>query len=71
MFAESVWLLQREFSEGAGAEHHVPFADLPPIPAEVLFQKIASASAVAFWKLTEDEMIGMRRKAPRDYAAMR
>ncbi|MFF3381338.1 hypothetical protein ACFYXF_51370 [Streptomyces sp. NPDC002680] len=70
MFAEAVWLLHREFSEGAGAEHHALFAGLPPIPAEVLFQKIASASAVAFRRLTEDEMGRILRKAPQDYVAM-
>ncbi|MFH8663085.1 hypothetical protein [Streptomyces afghaniensis] len=71
MFAEAVWLLHREFSEGAGAEHHPLFADLPPIPAEVLFRKIANSSAVAFRKLTADQMVEILRKAPQDYAVMR
>jgi hypothetical protein len=31
-----VWLLHREFSEGAGPDHHPLFADVPPIPADVL-----------------------------------
>lgn len=65
------WLLHREFSEGAGSDHHPLFADLPPIPADVLFRKIANSSAVAFRKLTEDQMVEILRKAPQDYAAMR
>ncbi|MEU3958115.1 hypothetical protein AB0F45_38705 [Streptomyces achromogenes] len=69
MFAEAVWLLHREFSEGAGTDPL--FADLPPIPADVLFRKIASASAVAVRKLAEDQMVEILRKAPQDYAAMR
>ncbi|MGW6740698.1 hypothetical protein ACWGDX_08125 [Streptomyces sp. NPDC055025] len=71
MFAEAVWLLHGEFSGGAGAEHHPLFAGLPPIPADVLFRKIASASSVAFRKLTEVEMVEILRRAPQDYAAMR
>ncbi|MFG2424982.1 hypothetical protein ACGFWD_38975 [Streptomyces sp. NPDC048448] len=71
MFAEAVWLLHREFSEGVGSEHHPLFAGLPPIPADVLFRKIASASAVAFRKLTADQMAQILRTAPQDYAAMR
>ncbi len=71
MFAETVWLLHREFSEGAGAENHPLFAGLPPIPADVLFRKIASASAVAVRKATEDQLLEILRKAPQDYAAMR
>lgn len=71
MFAEAVWLLHREFSEGDGAMHNPLFAGLPSIPAGVLFRKIASASAVVFRKLTEDEMIEILRKAPQDYVAMR
>ncbi|MEV0035211.1 hypothetical protein [Streptomyces sp. NPDC050804] len=71
MFAEVVWLLHREFSDGAGAEHHPLFAGLPPIPADVLFRKIASASAVAVREATEDQMVETLRKAPQDYAAMR
>ena len=70
MFAEAVWLLHREFSEGAGAVHNPLFAGVPPIPADVLFKKIARSSAVAFRKLTE-EMVEILRKAPQDYAAMR
>ncbi|WP_223734743.1 hypothetical protein [Streptomyces purpurogeneiscleroticus] len=34
MFAEIVWVLHREFSEGAGADHHPLFAGLPPDPCE-------------------------------------
>ncbi|MFM9700948.1 hypothetical protein [Streptomyces europaeiscabiei] len=71
MFAEAVWLLHREFSEGAGSEHHPLFADLPQIPADVLFRKIANSSAVAFRKLTADQMVEILRKAPQDYAVMR
>ncbi|MFC7992012.1 hypothetical protein ACFUV2_22150 [Streptomyces pilosus] len=73
MFAEAVWLLHREFSEGAGPEHHPLFAGLPPIPAEILFRKIASSSAVAFRdrELTEAQMLEVLRKAPKDYAGMR
>jgi hypothetical protein len=71
MFAEAVWLLHREFSEDAGAEHHPLFAGLPPIPANILFRKIANSSAVVFRKLTEGQMLEMLRKAPQDYAAMR
>ncbi|WP_327722318.1 hypothetical protein OG381_48270 [Streptomyces sp. NBC_00490] len=70
MFAEAVWLLHREFSEGAGADHHPLFAGLPPIPADVLFQKIASASAVAVRTNAEDQMVEILRQAPQDYAAM-
>jgi hypothetical protein len=61
----------REFSEGAGSDHHPLFADLPPIPADVLFRKIANSSAVAFRKLTEARMLEILRTAPQDYAAMR
>jgi hypothetical protein len=71
MFAETVWLLHREFSEGAGADAHPLFADLPPIPADILFRKIANASALAFRKLTEGQMLEILRKAPQDYASMR
>ncbi|MGW0672588.1 hypothetical protein [Streptomyces sp. NPDC002746] len=70
-FAETVWLLHREFSEGAGADKHPLFADLPLIPADILFRKIASASAPVFRKLTEDQMLKILRKAPQDYDAMR
>ncbi|MEU9405830.1 hypothetical protein AB0E08_09000 [Streptomyces sp. NPDC048281] len=70
MFAEAVWLLHREFSEGAGVEGHPLFAGLPPIPADVLFRKIANVSAVAFRKLTADQMVEILRKAPQDYAGM-
>ncbi|MEU1458065.1 hypothetical protein [Streptomyces avermitilis] len=71
MFAEAVWLLHREFSEGVGSDHHPLFADLPPIPTDVLFRKIANASAVAFRKLTEAQMLDILRTAPQKYAAMR
>ncbi|MGW0564448.1 hypothetical protein ACWDZ4_28555 [Streptomyces sp. NPDC003016] len=71
LFAETVWLLHREFSEGSGTEHHALFAGLPPIPSDILFRKIANSSAVAFRKLTEAQMIEILRKAPNDYAAMR
>ncbi|QIY67968.1 hypothetical protein HEP84_00055 [Streptomyces sp. RLB1-33] len=71
MFAEVVWLLHREFSEGAGADHHPLFAGLPPIPADVLFRKIASASSVAWREMSEEQMFERLSKAPQDYAAMR
>lgn len=71
MFAETVWLLHREFSEGVGPEHHPLFAGLPPIPSQILFRKIANSSAAAFRKLTEAQMIEILHKAPDDYAAMR
>lgn len=70
MFAEAVWLLHREFSEGAGADHHPLFAGVPPIPTEVLFQKIASCSAVAHRELTQEQMVEILRKAPQDYNTM-
>ncbi|MFJ1744121.1 hypothetical protein ACIOG4_36345 [Streptomyces microflavus] len=70
LFAEMVWLLHREFSEGAGAEHHPLFAGLPLIPSDILFRKIANSSAVAFRALTEAQMTEILRKAPNDYAAM-
>ncbi|MEU6285514.1 hypothetical protein [Streptomyces sp. NPDC047028] len=70
MFAEAIWLLHREFSEGAGADHHLLFANVPPIPADVLFQKIASCSAPVHRKLTEDQMVAILRKAPQDYSGM-
>ncbi|WP_055527435.1 hypothetical protein [Streptomyces graminilatus] len=73
MFAETVWLLHREFSEGAGADEHTLFAvlDVPLIPADILFRKIANASALAVRKLTEAQMLEILRKAPQDYAARR
>ncbi|MEZ7005846.1 hypothetical protein [Streptomyces sp. AD55] len=71
MFAETVWLLHREFSEGAGADVHPLFANVPPIPADILFRKIASASAPVARKLTEHQMLKILRKAPQDYASMR
>lgn len=71
MFAEAVWLLHREFSEGTGPEHHPLFAGIPTIPADILFRKIATSSAVAFRELTEAQMIEILRKAPKDYATMR
>lgn len=43
----------------------------PPIPADILVRKIAHASAPAYRKLTEDEMLAILRKAPQDYASMR
>ncbi|MFL4909458.1 hypothetical protein ACJ6WF_41320 [Streptomyces sp. MMS24-I2-30] len=70
MFAEAVWLLHREFSEGAGADHHPLFAKVLPIPAEVLFQKIASCSAVVHRALTQEQMVAILRKAPQDYSKM-
>ncbi|MFK4220153.1 hypothetical protein [Streptomyces sp. NPDC020880] len=71
MFAETVWLLHREFSEGAGTDAHPLFAGVPSVPADILFRKIASVSAPAFRKLTEDQMLEILRKAPQDYASMR
>ncbi|MFC8863263.1 hypothetical protein BCL80_11545 [Streptomyces avidinii] len=71
LFAETVWLLHREFSEGAGPERHPLFAGLPAIPSDILFRKIANSSTVAFRKLTEPQMIEILRKAPNDYATMR
>lgn len=65
-----VWLLHREFSEGAGREHHPLYAGLPLIPSGILFRKIANSSAVAFRALAEDQMAEILRKAPNDYAAM-
>lgn len=65
MFAEAVWLLHRDVCEGADTEDHPLFADLPPIPADVLFRKIANSSAMAFRKLTEAEMVEILRKARR------
>ncbi|WP_143195135.1 hypothetical protein [Streptomyces sp. CB02488] len=70
MFAEAIWLLHREFSEGAGADHHPLFANVPPIPAEVLFQKIASCSAPVHRSLTQEQMVAILRKAPQDYSRM-
>ncbi|MFE4594378.1 hypothetical protein [Streptomyces laurentii] len=68
--AEAIWLLHWEFSEGAGADHHLLFANVPPIPADVLFQKIASCSAPVHRNLTEDQMVAILRKAPQDYSSM-
>ncbi|WP_030574299.1 hypothetical protein [Streptomyces aureocirculatus] len=70
MFAEANWLLHREFSEGAGADHHPLFANVPPIPAEVLFQKMASCSAPVHRSLTQERMVAILRKAPQDYSSM-
>ncbi|MFI9781369.1 hypothetical protein ACIHCV_43340 [Streptomyces sp. NPDC051956] len=70
MFAEAVWLLHREFSERAGGDSDPLFADLPSIPPEVLFQKIASCSAVVHRELTQEQMVEILRTAPQDYAGM-
>ncbi|MFE7118813.1 hypothetical protein ACFU99_25680 [Streptomyces sp. NPDC057654] len=71
MFAETVWLLRQDFSTDAGEEHHPALGDLPLIPEEVLFRKIASASAVVFRELTGDQMIEILGKAAQDYPGMR
>ena len=71
MFVESVWLLHRDFSEGAGADEYPLLDGVPPIPADILFRKIAHASAPVHRKLTEEEMLAILRKAPQDYSSMR
>ena len=70
IFAEAMWLLHREFSEGTSADDHPLFADLPPIPADVLFQKIANSSALAFRKLTEEQMVEIFHNRQRRHSAL-